>query len=157
VKSTGTRYQQNITAAKDTTLTRFGPLIAVQWAAYPNRPLDGLITKKGATYYLWFKNDSTKFIEYATAASLYGPYTIVQSGDWAGWGATNKEGPALAQMPDGRWRMYMDEYNALGMYYSDCVSDSWDVWTTPTRIYSRDAANQVRPVLRHCTPIVVSR
>ncbi|MFC5291125.1 AbfB domain-containing protein [Actinokineospora guangxiensis] len=71
----------------------------------------------GGTYHNFLKNETTKYIEHATATSLSGPWRFVGTGDWAGWGS-GLEGPALVRLPDNRWRLYFDQYGA-GRYYSD--------------------------------------
>lgn len=62
--------------------------------------IDTFIVKTGATYHAFPKNETTKYIEYATASNLTGPYTIRRTGDWAGWGSY-REGPALVQLDNG--------------------------------------------------------
>ena len=55
-------------------------------------------------YHVFTKSEtSSKFIEHATASSLTGPYTFVQTGDFAKWGRA--EGPCITQLPDGRFRL----------------------------------------------------
>jgi hypothetical protein len=93
----------------------------------PGQSIDGTIQYDGGTYYLFIKNETTKYIERYTASSPFGPWTNTGSGDWAGWGA-NIEGPSLARMVDGTWRIYFDGY-AAGKYYtstaSTLASNSW--------------------------------
>lgn len=48
----------------------------------------------GTTYYLWLATEATHQIQLATATTLLGPYTVITSGDWAGWGS-NIEGPTM--------------------------------------------------------------
>ncbi|MFF3935476.1 glycoside hydrolase family 43 protein [Streptomyces phaeofaciens] len=91
--------------------------------------IDTFLVKIGSTYHAFTKNETTKYIEYATATSLTGPYTISRTGDWAGWGSY-REGPALVQLDNGAWRLFFDGYGD-GSYY---VSDSYDTfatWSTP--------------------------
>lgn len=90
----------------------------------PNH-IDTFIVKIGSTYHAFTKNETTKYIEYATATSLAGPYTIRKTGDWAGWGSY-REGPALVKLDNGGWRLFFDGYGA-GQYY---FSDSYDTFTT---------------------------
>ena len=55
-------------------------------------------------YHVFTKSEtSSKFIEHATASSLTGPYTFVQTGDFAKWGRA--EGPCITQLLDGRFRL----------------------------------------------------
>jgi hypothetical protein len=76
----------------------------------PNH-IDSFIVKVGSTYHDFTKNETTKYIEHATASSPTGPWTFVGTGNWAGWGS-GLEGPALVQLPSGNWRIYFDQYGA---------------------------------------------
>jgi hypothetical protein len=69
--------------------------------------IDTFVARRGNTYHAFVKNDVTRYLEHATAPSLTGPWTFVGKGDWAGWGS-GMEGPAIVQLDDGRYRMYVD-------------------------------------------------
>jgi hypothetical protein len=84
----------------------------------PTNYIDSFLVKSGGTYHNFLKNETTKYIEHATATSLNGPWTFTGTGNWAGWGS-GLEGPALVQLPDGRWRIYFDQYGAGRYYYAD--------------------------------------
>ncbi len=113
--------------AKDATLT--------QWEAPaslgigPNN-IDTFVVKDGATYHAFSKNETTKFIEHATASALHGPWNWVQKDDFAGWGS-GKEGIALFKLDDGRWRMFLDCYSGCGFLYADSADlTKWSKTTT---------------------------
>ena len=80
--------------------------------------IDSFIVKVGGTYHDFTKNETTKYIEHATATSLTGPWRFVGTGNWAGWGS-GLEGSALVQLPDGSWRIYFDQYTAGRYWYAD--------------------------------------
>ncbi|CAL9438297.1 Extracellular exo-alpha-(1-_5)-L-arabinofuranosidase [Actinosynnema sp. ALI-1.44] len=84
----------------------------------PANYIDSFLVKVGGTYHNFLKNETTKYIEHATATSLNGPWQFVGTGNWAGWGS-GLEGPALVRLPDGRWRIYFDQYAAGRYYYAD--------------------------------------
>jgi hypothetical protein len=84
----------------------------------PANYIDSFVVKAGGTYHNFLKNETTKYIEHATASSLNGPWTMRGTGNWAGWGS-GLEGPALVQLPDGRWRVYFDQYGQSRYYYAD--------------------------------------
>ncbi|WP_419889656.1 AbfB domain-containing protein [Paenibacillus xylanexedens] len=88
--------------------------------------IDTFIVKTGSTYHAFTKNETTKYIEYATSTSLTGPYTFKGTGDWAGWGSW-VEGPALVQLDNGSWRIYFDGYATQKYYYSDSA-DNFQTW-----------------------------
>ncbi|MFD3924826.1 glycoside hydrolase family 43 protein [Streptomyces sp. NPDC058614] len=91
--------------------------------------IDTFIVKIGSTYHAFTKNETTKYIEYATASSLTGTYTISRTGNWAGWGGT-REGPALVQLDNGGWRIFFDGYGDGSYYFSDSY-DTFATWSAP--------------------------
>ncbi len=93
----------------------------------PTNYIDTFVVKSGSTYHAFAKNETTKYIEHATAASLTGPWTFTGTGNWSGWGS-GMEGPALTQLPNGQWRIYFDNYAAGNYYYSD--SPNLTTWST---------------------------
>ncbi|QOV40389.1 AbfB domain-containing protein [Streptomyces ferrugineus] len=94
--------------------------------------IDTYIVKIGSTYHAFTKNETTKYIEYATASSLTGPYTISRTGDWAGWGSY-REGPSVIQLDNGAWRMFFDGYGDGTYYYSDSY-DTFATWSAPAAL-----------------------
>ncbi|WP_086664960.1 glycoside hydrolase family 43 protein [Lentzea kentuckyensis] len=84
----------------------------------PANYIDSFVVKDGGTYHNFLKNETTKYIEHATATSLNGPWTFVGTGNWAGWGS-GLEGPAVVRLPDGRWRIYFDQYGQKRYFYAD--------------------------------------
>lgn len=98
----------------------------------PKNVIDTQIYKIEDTYYLFYKNEDTKYIELAEASELTGKYDVIGSGDWAGWGNT-LEGPALIGLEDGTFRLYLDNYEEHQIYYSDSA-DIKEGWTEKKRI-----------------------
>ncbi|MGW2401052.1 glycoside hydrolase family 43 protein [Kitasatospora sp. NPDC001664] len=94
--------------------------------------IDTFVVKIGSTYHAITKNETTKYLEHATASSLGGPYTFTGTGNWAGWGNW-VEGPALVKLDNGGWRIYYDAYSAHKYYYSDSY-DGLATWTAPTEL-----------------------
>ncbi|MCX5208863.1 glycoside hydrolase family 43 protein [Kitasatospora sp. NBC_00240] len=94
----------------------------------PNH-IDTFVVKIGSTYHAFTKNETTKYIEYATATSLAGPWTLRRTGDWAGWGSY-REGPALVRLDNGGWRLFFDGYGAGQYLFSDSY-DTFASWTAP--------------------------
>ena len=100
--------------------------------------IDPFMVKIGSTYNLWFK-DSNQFIQYASSQSLLSGYTVLTTGNWAGFAypdpndanKTRKEGECLYQLPDGRWVILLDQ-DGVHMFYS--IGDvNWtpSSWSTP--------------------------
>ncbi|MBD0839844.1 glycoside hydrolase family 43 protein [Streptomyces sp. TRM68416] len=92
--------------------------------------IDTFLVRTGSTYHAFTKNETTKYIEYATAPNLTGPYTVSRTGNWAGWGSY-REGQALVQLDNGAWRMFFDGYGDGSYYYSDSY-DTFATWSAPT-------------------------
>ncbi len=80
--------------------------------------IDTFVVKIGSTYHAFVKNETSKYVEYATASSLNGPYSFRGTGNWAGWGGS-LEGPALVRLDNGGWRIYFDAYTSGRYYFSD--------------------------------------
>lgn len=99
----------------------------------PGDSIDGTIVFDSGTYYLFVKNETTKYIERYTASAVTGPYTITGSGNWAGWGA-DIEGPSIVKLPDGTWRIYFDGYNAGEYYTSTASALSSNTWSAKTTL-----------------------
>jgi len=94
--------------------------------------IDTYIVRTGSTYHAFTKNETAKYIEYGTASSLTGPYTISKTGDWAGWGSY-REGPSVVQLDNGGWRIFFDGYGDGTYYYSDSY-DTFATWSAPTAL-----------------------
>ncbi|MEV7082467.1 glycoside hydrolase family 43 protein [Streptomyces sp. NPDC093516] len=116
--------------AADSALTAWTSPVAL--AGIGANHIDTFIVRTGSTYHAFPKNETTKYIEYATASHLAGPYTIRRTGDWAGWGGY-REGPALVQLDNGTWRMFFDGYGDGTYYYSDS-RDTFATWTAPAAL-----------------------
>ena len=113
--------------ASNTALTAWSSPVAL--SGIGTNHIDTFLVKIGSTYHAFPKNETTKYIEYATASSLTGPYTISRTGDWAGWGGT-REGPSVIQLDNGAWRIFFDGYGDGSYYYSDSY-DTFATWTAP--------------------------
>jgi len=94
--------------------------------------IDTFVVKVGSTYHAFTKQETTKFIEYATASSLTGPYTMRRTGNWAGWGGP-REGQALVPLDNGGWRIYFDGYT-VGQYYFSDSYDTFTTWSAPQQL-----------------------
>ncbi|MET9404979.1 glycoside hydrolase family 43 protein [Streptomyces sp. NPDC002935] len=116
--------------ATNSALTAWSSPVAL--AGIGSNHIDTFIVKAGSTYHAFTKNETTKYIEYATASALAGPYTIRRTGDWAGWGGT-REGPALIQLDNGGWRIFFDGYGDGSYYYSDSY-DTFATWSAPKKL-----------------------
>jgi hypothetical protein len=84
-------------------------------------------------YKLWYKDNNRGVIEYMESASLTSGYTVVESGNWAGWSAGRSiEAICLVRLDDGSWRAYFNENEGLstvGNFYSDSL-DGWATWSS---------------------------
>lgn len=101
--------------------------ISGAWNALTNM-IDGFMHYDAGTYYLWYKNDTANFVELASSTSLLSGFTLIKTGDWAGWGSGNitgsnhgYEAPSAITLANGTHRVYIDSSVAHGLYYSDSV------------------------------------
>ncbi|WP_228469544.1 glycoside hydrolase family 43 protein [Paenibacillus sp. JNUCC31] len=125
-------FKPYVITAINATLSSTTWSAATELAGIAPNYIDTFIVKTGSTYHAFTKNETTKYIEYATATSLAGPYTFKGTGDWAGWGSW-VEGPALVQLDNGSWRIYFDGYSTQKYYYSDSV-DGFQTWSAKQEI-----------------------
>ncbi|WP_405015928.1 glycoside hydrolase family 43 protein [Kitasatospora sp. NBC_00070] len=112
--------------------------------------IDTFVVRTGSTYHAITKNETTKYLEHATATSLGGPYTFTGTDNWAGWGNW-VEGPALVQLDNGGWRIYYDGYSAHKYYYSDSY-DGLNTWTAPTELPGLSGFARHFTVLKETVP-----
>ena len=126
--------------------TTWSNLLQITGTSFPSAMIDPFIVKIGSIYYLWYKDEVTLHIEYATSTSLTSGYTTIESGDWAGWG-DHREGESLVQVSANLWRIYYDHYVQNGLYYSES-DDLFDTWSTPALITTPD-------VMSHPTVLMV--
>ena len=113
-------FQQYLFTALDASLTTWrGPVLM----GIARNHIDTFVVKVGSTYHAFTKSESTRYLEHATASTLTGPWTLVGTGDWAGWGA-GMEGPTIVKLDSGMWRMFMDPQQSTFFY-----SDSADLLT----------------------------
>ncbi|KAF8916485.1 arabinosidase [Mucidula mucida] len=117
------------TATDSTLKTWTGPVVMSGISNAGLGYIDTFPVIVGSTYHIFAKaeTDGKKHIEHATASSLTGPYTFVQTGDFAGWGQA--EGGCVTQLANGTYRLYMDGYSSGKYTYSDSADlYSWSAY-----------------------------
>lgn len=120
-------HQLYETHPTNTAMTAWSAPVAITGTGLPADMIDGFIVKRQGTYYLWYKNEGTKYVELASSTSLTSGYTVIHSGNWAGWGS-GLEGPSLVRLDSGAWRLYFDQYGGSGQGYSTSYDD-WATWS----------------------------
>nr|CAJ18334.1 arabinosidase [Desarmillaria tabescens] len=106
--------------ADDDTLTSWsGPVVMSGISNSGLGYIDSFPVLFKGQYHLFAKAETNgkKNIEHAVASSLTGPYTFVQTGDFAGWG--HAEGGCVSILPNGTHRLYADGYDSGKYIYSD--------------------------------------
>jgi len=123
INTAAANYQTYKFTATNSALTSWSGATAI--GITPNH-IDTFIVKVGSVYHAFSKNETTLYIEHATASSLTGPWTWVGTGNWAGWGA-HREAPSLLKLDNGGWRIYVDGGSSGHEMYSDGDSNfgSW--------------------------------
>jgi len=89
--------------------------------------LDTFIVASGTGYTAFARNQQSGYIDMLTSASLAGPWTVKNKGDWAGWGAQH-QGQALVRLPSGSWRIYFNDDKGKRSWYADS-QDDFATWT----------------------------
>jgi hypothetical protein len=149
--SSGGTFQPGAVKASDIATNSWGTAVAVTGSALPSNVIDGHIVRKSGIYYMFYKNETSKFIEVVSSSSLTNGYnTLFGSGDWAGWGVDH-EGAQMLSLGGTSWRIYIDAYNASGMQYSDS-NDDWVTWSTPVYIESSAFGSNN---IRHCSVVLL--
>lgn len=129
--------------ATNTALTTWSAPTAMAWTSAPSFAIDACYIYNGTKWYCFYSNHGT--IERGNATTLTGTWTIDKTGDWAGWGLTQNEGPSIVQ--DGSvYRIYFDKYVAgTGMSWSE--STDLNTWTTLASVLTPGMAGNQK--LRH--------
>lgn len=104
----------------------------------PSNVIDTEIYKTKDKYYLFYKNEDTKYVELAVCNELMGEYNVTGTGDWAGWGNT-LEGPCLVQRSNGKYILYLDNYEEHQIYYSE--SEDLENWSEKKPISVKNIAH----------------
>ena len=116
------------------TWTTWSNVLEITGTGFPSDMIDPAIVKKSNVYYLWYKDDDTDAICYATSNSLLSGYTEIKDGNWAGWG-TGYEGDSLVQITKDIWRIYFNATLTNGIYYSES-GNNFANWTAKQSITS---------------------
>jgi hypothetical protein len=122
---TDSNFKPYLYTATDDTLMNWSAPVPLGFG--PNY-IDTFVLKVGSTYHAFAKNETTRYCEHATASTLTGPWTFVGTGNWAGWGS-GMEGPAVVQVEDGTWRIFMDGQGSTP-FVTATSSDlyTWSSW-----------------------------
>lgn len=150
-KSTdGGNFTPSLITAKNAQFNNWSAPVALRGLS-PNY-IDTFVTKIGSTYHAMVKNETSKYIEYATATTLAGPWTFKGTGNWAGWGSGN-EGPSLLKLDNDNWRILFDCYscNPKKYYYSD--SSDLKTWSTKTELPRLSGFVRHLTVLKESNPV----
>jgi len=97
-------YQQRAT---DTTYTNWTAATVVTNLA--SNSIDPEMVWDGSRYVLFFKDETTKYICAATSSNPTNGFSVVKTGDWAGFGS-NAEAPSVTRKPNGDWMIFFDRY-----------------------------------------------
>jgi len=123
-------FQTYVMKALDSSLTRWSAPTLV--AGLGANTIDATVRRVGVDYVMFFKDETARTISRARASSPLGPFTLEMSGNWMGIAQTPVEGPALIQLPDGRYRLFYDAYTINQLRYVDSVD--LNTWTAPQNL-----------------------
>jgi hypothetical protein len=117
---------------------------AITGTGIPANLIDPQVMYVGGTYYMFAKDETTKFIVLLSGTSATGvtgvSWSLLKSGNWAGWGS-GLEAPFVYQF-GGTYRILLDAQGA-GISYSDATS--WanaiaGTWSAKTAITTAPSA-----------------
>ena len=104
--------------------TTWSAPVAINGTSLPNNMIDPQVLYVSGTYYMFYKNETTKYVEVLSGTSSTGvnnvSWSVLQSGNWAGWGSS-LEAPFVFAKAGGGYRILLDAQGA-GIYYSDATS-----------------------------------
>lgn len=129
--------------ALDASLTSWSASTLITGTGFPSAIPDPVIEKVGSVYNMFYSNwngGAIQSLDVAQSSSLTSGYTVVETGNWSGWGA-NYEAPALINLGGNNWRIYLDAFGGR-MDYSETSAGLTSGWSGP--------ATTVAPfILRH--------
>lgn len=127
-------YEQHLDDPDD--LTDWTNPVLLTGTSLRTNMIDAYCVRKAGFYHIWYKDDTTKFVEIMRSASLLTGYTIYKGTDWAGWGS-GLEGPTLVKINEDTWRIWLNEnsgFDSVAVYYSDSSSDDWGTATWSSKV-----------------------
>lgn len=120
----GTDFQSYEVHPTNAGMTSWSGLTLVTGTSMRANYIDGKVLREGGSYYLTFKNETTKVIEVYKSASPFSGYAAHRTGDWMGLGVP-LEGATFLRV-GGAWRVYADRYEAgTGMAYTTETAGDW--------------------------------
>ncbi|CAN5327447.1 hypothetical protein BH09VER1_BH09VER1_49010 [soil metagenome] len=117
VKGSAATFGLYYVQATSSSLTGWSSPTALTGPSWPTLTIDPYLLKEGSTYYLYFKDDTTKNIKVATSSAPFSGFTIQSQAIVA-----NGEGACVIKLADGTFRMYLD---GNGWGYIDSVTPAF--------------------------------
>jgi hypothetical protein len=131
-------------------MTAWSAPVALTGTALPANIIDPYLLQIGGTYYLWYKNETTKYVEVVTSTSMLSGYnTALWTGNWAAWNTIESPCPVLVGT---QWYIYLSDFTthyggiAGSMVVSKQTAGDWtagssSTWSTPALFTVDGAAN----------------
>ncbi len=90
--------------------------------------IDTIVRKIGSVYHAISSNQPETRMKHYAANSITGPYSLLADSEINTGAFTKLEGPAIVQLNNGGWRIYLDSYDEVDSVY---YTDSFDLthWT----------------------------
>ncbi|WP_422768818.1 RICIN domain-containing protein [Plantactinospora sp. WMMC1484] len=114
-------FRPYVYTAQDSSLRSWsGP---AQMGGLGTNYIDTFVVRSGNTYHAFVKNETSKYIEHWTS-------TASLTSGWTSRGAlwsSGYEGPALVQLENGSWRIYVDRYTNGGIWTA--TSSDLNTWS----------------------------
>jgi hypothetical protein len=149
-------YETHPTASDWTNPGNWSALVPLTGTGLPMPMFDfdmHYINGKYTAFYAYIPGGGQEYIGVIESTSLTSGFTVVKSGDWAGWSASISSGGApngyiegfyMRQLANGKWIGYIDNDGA-GSYYSlssgtDPVASTWSA-PVPIQLNGKSSAS----------------
>jgi hypothetical protein len=140
--------------------TTWSSPVQITGTSLPTNQIDPFCIKVSGTYYIWYKNQQTGYIEVMSSSSLTSGYTTLRTGQWQGNTTTSDiyEGPCVI-LVGSTWYFYCDSItDTIGLTYATQAQGAGDwtgtnatAWSSRTAL-TIDGSTTTRP--RHGTVLV---
>jgi len=127
-----TGFRPYVLTAQDTSLVSFTGAAPLNGYFAGRNYLGTFVVVQNGIYHAFAGNGSTGYIEHLRSISLSGPWSLVGNGNWSGWGGM-LEAPALVQLHNGSWRIYLHGYGSPESYVT-ATSPNLDAWSATAEL-----------------------
>lgn len=120
----------------------WSPPLLITGTSLASTMIDPYPIYNAGTYEIWYKNQNgLRYTEMMSSSSLTSGYSVIHSGDWAGWGGSY-EGLTMINTGGSNWIAWLDATNALGYYVYSLSTDNRVTWSAPAKVNDNGVQSQ---------------